>query len=251
MPDRPSTHDAAPELTARLAQTAREVVNLTLTPAQLAAFATYAAELNAWNEHTNLTAITDPADVAVRHFADSLTCLLVMRPLTRGLRVVDVGTGAGFPGLPLKIVCPSLDLILVEATGKKVAFLEHVIDALGLEGVTVVNERVEALGQHAEHRERYDWVLARAVAGMRTLAEYLLPLARIGGHCLPQKGESAPQEAVDAREAIRLLGGHVVQLTPVELPSVAETHYLVDIEKVASSPPGYPRRPGMPNKRPL
>lgn len=250
MPDRPP-HSATPEFTAWLAQTVREVAGVTLSSAQLAAFATYAAELSAWNERTNLTAITDPGDVAVKHFADSLTCLLVMRPLTRGLRVIDVGTGAGFPGLPLKIACPSLDLTLVEATGKKVDFLNHVVATLGLEGVTVINERAEALGQHDEHRESYDWVLARAVAGMRTLAEYLLPLARIGGHCLPQKGESAPQEAVDAQEAIQLLGGHVVQLTPVELPTVAETHYLIDIEKVASSPPRYPRRPGMPNKRPL
>jgi 16S rRNA (guanine527-N7)-methyltransferase len=235
----------------RLVRTAYELLNLRLSASQLQAFRRYADELIDWNQRVNLTAITDPEDIEVRHFVDSLSCLRVMKPRTPGLRVIDVGTGAGFPGLPVKIACPNVDLTLVEATGKKVAFLHHVIEALGLEGVTLVNERVEALGQMAEHREQYDWTLARAVAGMRTLAEYLLPLCRVGGHCLAQKGESAHQEVAGAQRALELLGGHLVQLTPVELPTVAETRYLVDIEKVAATPPRYPRRVGVPSKRPL
>jgi 16S rRNA (guanine527-N7)-methyltransferase len=234
-----------------LARSAKTLFNITLTPAQLEMFRRYADELTAWNQHTNLTAITDPEAIENRHFLDSLSCLLVMKPRKPGIKVIDVGTGAGFPGLPLKIAFPELNLTLVEATGKKIDFLEHMIGALGLKNVALVNERVETVAQLPEHREGYDWVLARAVAGMRTLAEYLLPLAKIGGHMLAQKGESGPQEVSDAQEPIKLLGGHIVQLTAVELPTVADTHYLIDIQKVAATPPQYPRRVGVPSKKPL
>ncbi len=235
----------------RLVQTTQELLNLRLNTAQCRAFEIYARELLDWNAHTNLTAITDPADIEVRHFADSLSCLRVITPRQGALRIIDVGTGAGFPGVPIKIVYPSIDLVLVEATVKKVRFLEHIVEQLGLERVSIIHTRAETLGQVADHRERYDWVLARAVAALPILAEYLLPLCRIGGHCLPLKGESAHQEVVEAQHAIHLLGGKVIQLTPIELPTVADTRYLVDIEKVASTPPKYPRRPGMPAKRPL
>jgi 16S rRNA (guanine527-N7)-methyltransferase len=235
----------------RLVQTIQELINLRLNAAQLSAFEVYARELLDWNAHTNLTAITDPADIEVRHFADSLSCLRVIRPRQGTMRIIDVGTGAGFPGLPIKIVYPSIDLVLIEATAKKVRFLEHIVDKLGLERVSIIHTRAESLGQMAEHREQYDWVLARAVAALPTLVEYLLPLCRIGGHCLPQKGEFVHQEVVEAQNAIHLLGGKVVQLTAIELPTVADTRYLVDVEKVASTPPKYPRRTGMPAKRPL
>jgi len=233
-----------------LSQTLAELLNLTLSPAQLAAFDTYSAELRDWNERVNLTAITDPHEIAIRHFADSLTCLRVLS-LRAGLKVIDVGSGAGFPGLPLKIVYPALALTLVEATGKKAAFLEHIVHTLKLDGVTVLNARAEVAGQMPDQRERYDWALARAVAGMGVLAEYLLPLARIGGRCLALKGESAHQEAAEAGHAIRVLGGKLAQITAVELPGVAETHYLVEIEKVSATPPQYPRRAGLPSKKPL
>jgi 16S rRNA (guanine527-N7)-methyltransferase len=229
---------------------AQDLFGLTLTPAHLRAFSIYAERLREWNQWVNLTAITDPHGIQMRHFLDSLSCLLVMRPRP-GLRVADVGSGAGFPGLPLKIVCPGLDLTLIEATGKKVEFMQAIVDELGLEGVTLLAERAETVGRVAAHREGYDWVLARAVAGMRTLAEYLLPLCRVGGRCLAQKGEGAPQEVTEAQNAIELLGGHIVQLRPIELPGVPETRYLVHLDKQAATPPKYPRRPGIPSKRPL
>jgi 16S rRNA (guanine527-N7)-methyltransferase len=177
--------------------------------------------------------------------------MLAMRPIAAGQKVIDVGTGAGFPGLPIKIVSPHIELTLVEATGKKIEFLKHIVGGLKLDGVALVNERVEAIGQMPEHREKYDRVLARAVAGMPALAEYLLPLARIGGRTIAQKGESAHAELAEANHAIHMLGGRLMQVTPVELPGVAETHYLVEIEKIVATPPQYPRRPGMPVKRPL
>ena len=233
-----------------LAETVERLFDLRLTPAHEDAFARYATELAAWNERVNLTAITDPAQVEMRHFADSLSLMQVI-PRRVGLRVIDIGTGAGFPGMPLKIICPEIDLTLVESVGKKVRFLEHLVAMLDLTGVTVINARAEEVGREADHREAYDWAVARAVAGLNTLAEYLLPLVRVEGHALAQKGETASQEATAAEDAIKLLGGEIRQLTPVELPGVAETHYLVQIAKVAPTPEKYPRRPGMPSKRPL
>lgn len=233
-----------------LVHSAQTLLQLTLAPEQQRAFVDYASCLLDWNRHTNLTAITDPQAVETKHFLDSLTLRRAVKP-TPKMRVVDVGTGAGFPGLPLKIVYPFIDLTLLEATGKKAAFLEYVIRILALPDVKVVNERAETIGQEPDHRERYDLVLARAVAGMPALAEYLLPLCRVGGKCVAYKGENAPHEVSLAENALRVLGGRLSQLVPIELPGVAETRYLVVIEKIAATPEQYPRRPGMPAKRPL
>ena len=153
--------------------------------------------------------------------------------------------------MPLKIFYPDLKLTLVEATGKKVAFCEHIVNTLKLTGVTVVKARAEDLGREAAHREKYDWAVARAVAEMPVLAEYLLPLVKRGGHMLAQKGESAPAETQAAERAIRKLGGEVGKLTQIELPGIVETRYLVVIKKSAATPPAYPRRPGVPTKTPL
>jgi 16S rRNA (guanine527-N7)-methyltransferase len=233
-----------------LAQSARSLLGIRLSQAQVEAFKWYASELLAWNKRFNLTAITDPRGVEIKHFLDSLTCLQVMGERSSG-RVVDVGTGAGFPGLPLKIVCPSLRLTLVESIGKKIDFCRYVIDGLGLEGVDVVHARAERVGHLLEHRQGNDWALARAVAAMPVLVEYLLPLLKLGGRAIVQKGETAPAEAHAAEEAIRILGGRVNQLIPLELPSVAEGRYLVVIDKIAATPDKYPRRSGIPTKRPL
>lgn len=221
-----------------------------LTRRQLEAFTWYAGELLAWNERVNLTAITDPAAIESKHFVDSLSCLLALKPRP-GDRLVDIGTGAGFPGLPLKIVLPGLQVTLVEATGKKAEFCQHVVDGLALEGVTVVHARAEEVGQMPAHRQAYDWAVARAVAGLPVLAEYLMPLVRLGGRAIAQKGESGPAEAHAAEAALRLLGGRVQQLIPVELPRIPETRYLVVMEKTAATPSEYPRRPGQPARRPL
>jgi 16S rRNA (guanine527-N7)-methyltransferase len=228
-------------------------LGLKLTDSHLAAFETCYRELVDWNQHFNLTAITDWDGVLVRHFLDSLSCLkaLPRAELAGGARVIDVGTGAGFPGLPLKIVYPGMRLTLLEATRKKVTFLEHMVHVLELKDVEAIHGRAETLGQDARYRERYDWALARAVAEMPTLAEYLLPLVRVGGAALAQKGEGATAEVHEAEGAITTLGGRVRQLVPVELRGLAETRYLVVVDKVAATPGKYPRRPGMPRKSPL
>ncbi|MGD1993483.1 MAG: 16S rRNA (guanine(527)-N(7))-methyltransferase RsmG [Anaerolineae bacterium] len=216
-------------------------------------FRLYYDELVTWNERFNLTAITDYEGAQIRHFLDSLSCLkaLPWADLQAGARVIDVGTGAGFPGLPLKVVCPGIELTLLEATRKKGDFLKHLIERLGLQKVIVIHARAEELGNDPGHREQYDWALARAVAEMPTLAEYLLPLVRVGGSALAQKGEGAPAEVHGAAEAIRILGGRVRKLVPIHLHGLAETRYLVLVDKAVATPAKYPRRPGMPGKRPL
>ncbi|MFQ6101602.1 MAG: 16S rRNA (guanine(527)-N(7))-methyltransferase RsmG [Anaerolineae bacterium] len=231
---------------------AREL-HVKLTDRHLTAFETCYRELVDWNRRFNLTAITDWEGVLIRHFLDSLSCLkaLPRKELAAGAQVIDVGTGAGFPGLPLKLVCPGMRLTLLEATGKKVTYLEHVVRALELKEVEVIHGRAEELGHDSAHRERYDWALARAVAEMPTLAEYLLPLVRVGGGMLAQKGEGAAAEVHGADTAIVTLGGRVRQLVPVELRGLAETRYLVVVDKTAATPEKYPRRPGIPQKRPL
>ncbi|MFZ5808689.1 MAG: 16S rRNA (guanine(527)-N(7))-methyltransferase RsmG [Chloroflexota bacterium] len=227
-----------------------QYLGLQLTPKQVQAFQRYEQLLIAWNQHTNLTAIRQPEMIRIKHFLDSLTCLLAMRDKPMN-RIVDVGSGAGFPGLPLKIVCPSMELTLIESVGKKINFCQTVVEELGLKNVTLLSERAEVAGQNPNHRQQYDWAVARAVAALPTLVEYLLPLVRVGGSILAMKGESAPAEAQQAENAICILGGHLRKLIPISLPKVAEERFLVVIDKVAATPPLYPRRAGIPEKRPL
>ena len=235
----------------RLVDGAQQLLGLTLTQRQRQAFHLYQNELVSWNTRFNLTAITDTEGVQIRHFLDSLSCLLAVGDVRPGQSLIDVGTGAGFPGIPLKIVYPALRLTLVEATGKKTDFLQHMVKLLELRDVAVIHARAEQVGHDPLHRETYDWVTARAVAAMPTLVEYLLPLCRLGGHCLAQKGEGAAAEVTSAEPAVLLLGGRLSRLVPVELPGLAETRHLVLIEKVARTPDKYPRPPGRPAKRPL
>lgn len=239
----------------KLAIGARKL-GIELTAPQLAAFDLYRRELQEWNSRINLTAVDTDEGIQIRHFLDSLSCLLGLRMSLPArsksdVRLIDVGAGAGFPGIPLKIVCPGIQLTLLEATGKKVSFMEYLCNQLKLSGVRVVHDRAETAGQDEEHRERYDWALARSVAEMPILAEYLLPLVRKGGYCLAQKGENAPAEVRGAEAAITMLGGRLDRLVPVELHGLAETRYLVLVQKIAPTPEKYPRRPGMPSKRPI
>lgn len=213
----------------------------------------YQEELVAWNQRFNLTAITDDAGIQIRHFLDSISCLLALEHGERfqGRRVIDVGTGAGFPGIPLKILCPGIKLTLLEATAKKVRFLQHVVNRLGLQDVRMIHGRAEELGQAPDHRETYDWAMARAVADLPILLEYLLPMVKIKGRVLAQKGEGAPAEVQRSAWALKQLGGQVRRLVPVDLRGLNETRYLVLVDKVAATPKTYPRRAGMPSKRPL
>jgi 16S rRNA (guanine527-N7)-methyltransferase len=231
----------------------KEIQNLTglkLTARQAAAFQRYEQLLMEWNARFNLTAVRDVEGVRTKHFLDSLTCMQAWRETPPG-KLIDVGTGAGFPGIPLKIVLPAMQLTLVESVGKKADFCRLVVQELELDKVQVVQARAEDLGQQVAHREQYDWAVARAVATLPVLAEYLLPLVRVGGGMLAQKGEGGPAEAQQAERAIKLLGGCLRHLKPVHLPGIAEDRYLVIIDKIARTPPQYPRRVGLAAKKTL
>ena len=233
-----------------LARDAQVWFNIHLSARQITALSTYEKELLEWNQKFNLTAIRDTESIRTKHFLDSFSCVLAWKTAPPS-QLIDVGTGAGFPGIPLKILYPNLKLTLVESVGKKAMFCQHIVSVLGLEQVDVIQSRAEDLGQNMQHREQYDWAVARAVANLNVLSEYLIPLVRVGGAILAQKGESGPAEAQSAEEAMKLLGGKLKQLIPVNLPGVADDRYLVVVEKVAATPPRYPRKPGIPMKQPL
>lgn len=234
----------------KLAQNAQNLFNIHLNASQIAALSLYERELLDWNQRINLTAIRDSASVRTKHFLDSFSCSLAWTS-SPPKRLVDVGTGAGFPGIPLKIIYPAMYLTLVESVGKKAKFCQHIVDSLSLDDVNVIQIRAEDIGHLPEHREQYDWVIARAVAKLPILSEYLLPLVKIGGTMLAQKGESGPAEAQAAEQAMSLLGGHIQQVIPVTLPSVVEERYLVLANKVGATPAKYPRHAGTPSKKPL
>ncbi|MBE7433753.1 MAG: 16S rRNA (guanine(527)-N(7))-methyltransferase RsmG [Anaerolineales bacterium] len=229
---------------------AKTIFNVHLTTRQVAALVNYERELIEWNRKFNLTAIRDVESIRSKHFLDSFSCVLAWRA-NPPRRLVDVGTGAGFPGIPLKIIYPTMHVTLVESVGKKAMFCQHVIQTLGLDDMEVIHARAEDAGHDPAHRETYDWAVARAVANMNILAEYLLPLVKLGGTMLAQKGESGPAEAQSAEKAMKLLGGKLKQLIPVHLPGVADDRYLVLVEKIAATPPRYPRKAGIPMKAPL
>lgn len=243
-----------------LAACAKEM-GIRLTPHHLAMFQTYQRELLEWNQRFNLTAITQDNHVQIRHFLDSLTCLVALKQFAperaRGqgaevsLRLLDVGSGAGFPGIPLKIVCPRWQVTLLEATGKKVRFLEHLRDTLGMAKLEVVHGRAETLARQEEHREQYDVVVARAVAEMPVLSELTLPFARLGGLVIAMKAATAEAEVAEAARSLAILGGRLLKIIPLELSGLAEPRRLVVIRKDSVTPDTYPRRPGIPAKRPL
>lgn len=211
-------------------------------------FDKHAALLDEWNQQLNLTRVPRE-EMADKHFLDSLSVLLVPGVREAG-KVVDIGSGAGFPGIPLKIACPHVEMALVDSLGKRVKFLEAVVDKLGFENAVCLHGRAEELGQGPEHREKYDAALARAVAGLPVLCEYLLPLVRVGGTAAAMKGPGGRGEVEEASKALQTLGGEVVDIVEITLPS-GDQRQIIVMEKVSSTPREYPRRPGIPQKRPL
>jgi len=232
-------------------------LGLRLGDAQIAAFARYSECLIAANRRVNLTSIVEPAAVETRHFLDSLTCAMPL--LSRwgapeavpSLRCVDVGSGAGLPGLALKLALPQLRLTLVEATGKKAAFLVDLVDELRLEGVDVYAERAETLAHRPDQRETYDVALARALAPLAPLLELTLPFLRAGGVLVaPRRGDDAAALTA-AGQASRLLGGGPLQTMPIAIEPLKDGRVLAVVNKVNPTPAAYPRRPGQPARRPL
>ncbi len=228
-------------------------LGLELSSRQLEQFHIYYQELLDWNKRVNLTAITGYEDVQIKHFLDSLTVLLAWRqPIgDADFRLIDVGTGAGIPGLPLKILLPDIRLVLLEATAKKATFLHHLKQKLGLNNVEIVAGRAEDVAHQAQYRERFDMVLSRAVARLPALVELTLPFCTIGGSFIAQKKGGIDLEISRATKAISLLGGNLREVKRVDLDEFTDERWLIIIDKVSSTSELYPRRSGIPAKRPI
>ncbi len=230
-------------------------LGINLSAGQLEQFELYYRELADWNRRANLTAISGCDETQVRHFLDSLTVCLPFNETSDGLsragRAVDVGSGAGFPGVPLKIAFPHLELHLVESVGKKTAFLERLCVALELDGVTVHYGRAETLARDPGLRDGFDAALVRGVARLSLLLEYALPFCRAGGTAVALKHGGLEAELVEAEYALSELGGRIAGVFPVTLPGLTDNRVVAAFEKIAATPERYPRRVGIPAKRPL
>ena len=221
---------------------------LSFTEEQLAQFTRYYELLVETNKVMNLTAITEPEEVVVKHMVDSL---LAYEDGMQGKTLVDVGTGAGFPGVPLKIYCPSLRVTLVDSLGKRLRFLQQIIDELGLKGIRCEHLRAEDAGRSKKHREQYDYVTARAVARLSVLSEYCLPLAKKGGQFIALKGSRFAEEIEEGEAAVKILGGKIISAEPVKLPGLDDGRAIIKIAKIKATPAQYPRKAGTPEKQPL
>lgn len=242
----------------RLVQDARGL-GLELGPQQVARFQRYYELLVDWNRRLNLTTIVDYNEVQTKHFLDSLTVVLALDEAQRSsvaagrttLSMVDVGAGAGLPGVPLAIAFPYCPVVLIESVGKKAVFLKHVIAELELERVQVVAARAEEVGHDPRYRERFNLALSRAVGSLPTLVELSLPLCRIGGIFVAYKKGNIENEVAQARPATDVLGGKLRRLVPIDIAGLEDRRCLVVVDKVSPTPDRYPRRPGLPSKRPL
>ncbi len=222
---------------------------LEFTEKQLEQFSLYFDLLIETNKVMNLTAITEPEEVAVKHIIDSL--LAYDEKIFPGKLLADVGTGAGFPGIPLKIYCPELKVVLLDSLAKRLKFLEAVIEQLGLQDISCVHLRAEDAGQNKDHREKYDLVTARAVARLSVLSEYCLPLVKVGGYFIAMKGSKFKEEISEGRTAVGILGGEIISAEEVKLPGLDDGRAIIRIRKIKKTPVKYPRKAGLPEKQPL
>jgi len=201
-----------------------------------------------WNEKINLTAITDPEEIILKHFIDSIT---ILKEIPDNSKIVDVGTGAGFPGIPLSIMNPTLKITLVDSLNKRLIFLQEVINKLGLKNVEIIHARAEEFGQNKNYREKFDVSTSRAVANLSTLSEYLIPLVKVGGKVVSMKAAEAHQEINDAKKAIDILGGSIEKIDEFNLPQSDIGRTVIIIRKNKQTPAKYPRKAGTPSKEPI
>ncbi|SNS54377.1 16S rRNA m(7)G-527 methyltransferase [Anaerovirgula multivorans] len=203
-----------------------------------------------WNQKMNLTAIEEEKEVIIKHFLDSISCVKIEQLRNNG-KLIDVGTGAGFPGIPLKVIFPQLKLTLLDSLNKRINFLKEVCLQLQLEEVEFIHGRAEDYGQEKRYRETYDYAVARAVAPLNILVEYCLPFVKVGGYFICQKGKALQEELLEAEKAIKVLGGKIVDKEDITLPFSDITHSILLIEKTKQTSTKYPRKAGLPTKNPI
>ena len=231
-------------------QKAAAEYGINLTETQIAQYNRYFELLIEWNEKINLTAITAPKDVAIKHIIDSITAYDAVL-FQAGTTVIDVGTGAGFPGLPLKIFCPEIKLTLMDSLNKRIKFLQTVVGELGLKDVECVHARAEEGARNKKYRESFDIAVSRAVARLPILCEYCLPFVKKGGHFIALKGMQYNDEAEEAVKAIKVMGGSSTEIRPVKLPEIDDKRAVIIINKTMPTPKTYPRKAGTPTKNPI
>ena len=227
-----------------------EEAGFRLSEEQLQSLSTYYEMLIDWNQRMNLTAITEPGEVAVKHMIDSLSAYDEKR-FSGAPRLIDIGTGAGFPGLPLKILVPGLRLTLMDSLGKRVHFLEAVCERLHLTDVRCIHARAEEAARQKEYRGRFDLATSRAVARLPILLEYAVPFLKVGGTFLALKGRDYAAEAEESAHALKVLGAEIESIRPVRLPGLEDRRAILAIRKLAPTPRAYPRKAGTPAKKPL
>lgn len=228
----------------------KNILGTILDDVKIEKFQKYYELLVEWNEKINLTAITEKNEVATKHFLDSVL-ICESGKFTSGAKVIDVGTGAGFPGLPLKIFDESLNVTLMDSLGKRINFLNEVISELSLENVEAIHSRAEDLGKDKNHREQYDIAVSRAVANLSTLSELCLPFVKVGGYFISLKGPNVENEIADAKKAIKLLGGQIEDVVNYDIPNTDLNHNMVIVKKVLPTSTKYPRKAPKPAKEPL
>lgn len=226
-----------------------EKIGVRLNSSQVSEFFKYMDLLLLWNEKINLTAITEPKDILLKHFADSVSILPFVD--LKDKNIIDVGTGAGFPGIPIKIAERSVRLTLLDSLNKRIKFLQEVVDKISLSDVNCVHLRAEEGGQNPSFREKFDICVSRAVAGLDVLAEYCLPFVRVGGIFISLKGPNAEEEVINAKRAIDILGGIIEKTEKINIPFTDITHTLIMIKKVRQTPIKYPRKSGKISKSPI
>ena len=223
-------------------------IGIELKEEQLEKFYLYMNILLEWNEKINLTAITNEEEIILKHFVDSLT---INKYIEEGKSIIDVGTGAGFPGIPIKILREDLKVTLLDSLNKRINFLNEVIEKLDIKNIECIHGRAEEFGKNKNYREKYDFATSRAVANMSTLSEYLIPFVKVGGKVLAMKGDKAEEELEEAKKAIKLLGGKVENIDNFYLPDSDIKRSIIIIKKIEKTERKFPRKPGMPAKEPI
>ena len=220
---------------------------------QIRKFSRYLELLVQWKQKINLTSLKTSREIIIKHFLDSISCIKIINKYidTEGISVIDVGAGAGFPGMPIKIICPSIRLSLLEARKKKTIFLEKVTEEMNFQQVKILNGRAETFGKGTDYREKYDIAISRAVARLNVLSEYCLPLVKVGGLFVAQKGRSYKEETEKSLKTIKFLGGELIGVENVRVPFINQERYLLVIKKIKDTPSKFPRKEGFPQKRPL